>query len=103
MNEEALTQLDQIEFILRQYSEGEHSDILEDIGYMTESRRQELNSKNDAISAFNEIKKYFYGQRTLTSDKADKLMSIIDKYFIDKGDHMFVINVVLPFRLNYLP
>jgi hypothetical protein len=104
MNELVLEALDNIELALEQSeSEESESSVWEDIGYVTNERKQQLTAKSTALEALNEIKKYFFGQRTLTTDKADKLMSPIYKFFIEKGDHMFAINYLLPFRLNNLP
>jgi hypothetical protein len=104
MNEQALEALNNIELAIQEIdSEISPSEAWEEIGYITEERRNQLNLKNNVLESLAEIKKYFSGQRTLTSDKADKLISPIYKFFIDNGDHMFAINYILPFRLHNLP
>lgn len=105
MNEQALEIVDIIEFALQEYTDEEDPKLsaLEEIGYITEERRNQLSLKKNALYALEEIKKYFVGQRTLTPQKADELISIIDKFFVEKRNSLFVINVILPFRLEYLP
>lgn len=104
MTEEIYEILDLIEnSILEIDSEKESSSVLEDIGYMTEKRRKELNLRNDAYESLQEIKKYFNNQRTLSSEKTNQLISIIDKFFVENNQSLFVINTILPFRLQYLP
>jgi hypothetical protein len=105
MNEEALDIINIIEFALQEYTDEEDpkSSALEEIGYITEERRNQLSLKKNALYALEEIKKYFVGQRTLSSKKVDELISAINKFFIEKENSLFVINTIVPFRLNYLP
>ncbi len=100
--EEALNDLDQIEFAVVSEPE-EITSVWDDIGYITEDRRKQLNLRSNALEAIYELKKYFSGQRTLTSEKVDQLMDPIYKYFLKDDEASFVTQFVLKFRMNYLP